>query len=145
MPASHHRLVLLCVLIAAALLSFSAARAEDKPEEKKVDVTGKWKWTVTRNNQSRDTILTLKQDGEKVTGTLSGRREGQETEISDGKIKGNELSFTITRDTNNGKVTQKYAGKVDGDAIKGTIETSRDGGQSRSRDWEAKRVKEEKK
>ena len=37
----------------------------------------------------------------------------------------------------------KYNGKVDGDTIKGKTETTRGDGQSRERDWEAKRAKDD--
>ena len=39
-------------------------------------------------------------------------------------------------------MTTKYTGKVSGDTIKGKTERERDG-QTQSRDWEAKRAKEE--
>jgi hypothetical protein len=39
------------------------------------------------------------------------------------------------------KFTQKYAGKVSGDAIKGKIEFEREG-QTQTIDWNAKRAKE---
>jgi len=51
---------------------------------------------------------------------------------------------SITRERNGTKFTAAYKGKLDGDTIKRTIETERDG-QKNSREWEAKRVNEEKK
>ena len=39
------------------------------------------------------------------------------------------------------KVVSKYTGKVDGDTIKGKVETKRGDQEGRSRDWEAKRAK----
>jgi len=47
--------------------------------------------------------LELKVDGDKVTGTLtSPGRDGTpaKTEISDGKLKDGEVSFTVTREFN---------------------------------------------
>jgi hypothetical protein len=86
--------------------------------------------------------LKLKAEGEKLTGSLSspGRQGGEarETAIANGKVKGDEVSFDVTREFGDNKVTMKYSGKVSGDAIKGKIETERDG-NARSRDWEAKR------
>jgi hypothetical protein len=86
-------------------------------------------------------------DGEKLTGAVisPGRQGGDPTEtaIADGKVKGNEISFTVTREFNNNKMVQKYSGKVDGDAIKGKIEFDRNG-EAQSRDWEAKREVEKK-
>ena len=53
---------------------------------------------------------------------------------------GEEISFQVSREFNGNKIVQKYHGKISGDTIKGKIESpGRDGGEARSRDWEAKR------
>lgn len=129
----------LLALVAVALGLFSASvQAQDK----KVDVTGKWAWTQPGRDggAGREIVLTLKQEGDKVTGSLPGRQGGEPTQITDGKIAGDMLTFTVTRETPNGKFSQKYSGKVDGDSIKGKIAMDR-GGESTERDWEAKRQK----
>jgi hypothetical protein len=107
------------------------------------DVTGTWGWTRPGRNGGADQKMTLKlkADGEKLTGTLtSPGRDGQSTDtaITDGKVKGDEVSFTVTREYNNNKMVAKYSGKVSADTIKGKIESERNG-QTQSRDWEAKR------
>lgn len=118
-----------CLLFTLVL----AANAQDK----KVDPTGTWKWSFTgQNGQTRETTLNLKLDGDKLTGTISGR--GGETAIEEAKIKGEEISFQVTREFQGNKVTMKYNGKISGDTIKGKTETQRDG-EPRTRDWEAKR------
>ena len=95
----------------------------------------------------RKMTLKLKTEGDKVTGKLisPGRQGGDpvETDIKDGKIKEGEVSFTVTREFNGNKMTSKYTGKVTAETIKGKIETERDG-ETRSRDWEAKREKQQK-
>jgi hypothetical protein len=123
---------MLAIGLAAGLLG-SSARGDDK----KLDATGTWKWTVERNGQTFEPVLKLKQDGEKLTGTISGRN-GNETEIENGKVKDGEVSFTVTRTFGDNKIVQKYHGKLSGDSIKGKIEFERDG-EAQSRDWEAKR------
>ncbi|HEY7117684.1 MAG TPA: hypothetical protein VH475_13930 [Tepidisphaeraceae bacterium] len=125
--------VLVGVMVASAWAG--TARAADK------DATGTWKWTMPgRNgNPGREVSLKLKQDGEKLTGTLGGGQN--ETEIKDGKIKDGELSFSVTRKRQDQEFTTKYSGKLDGDTIKGKTEFDRNG-QTQSRDWEAKRAKE---
>ncbi len=93
--------------------------------------------------EGRKMTLKLKVEGDKLTGTMSSPgREGKATDtaISEGKVKGDEISFSVTREFNGNKMTSKYSGKVTADAIKGKIETERDG-NTRSRDWEAKREK----
>lgn len=126
-------------VFACALMAFSV-----QAQDKKVDPTGTWTWTSQGRGggQERKSTLKLKLEGEKLTGAMvtPGRQGGdpRETPIEDGKIKGDEISFTITREFNNNKMVFKYSGKVSGDTLKGKIDSERDG-QTRSRDWEAKR------
>lgn len=102
------------------------------------DATGKWTWKLKFQEREIEQNLVLKQEGEKLTGTLgTGERKA---EIADGKVKGDEVSFTVTRERNGQQFKTNYKGKVEGDTIKGTIVTTRDG-QERSREWVATRVK----
>ena len=129
-----------CVALLVGLSAF--AIAEDK-EKAKADPTGTWKWSTTFNNQTRESTLKLKLDGDKLTGAMVGR-DNKETAIEEAAFKDNEVTFNFTRERNGQKFTSKYKGKLDGDTIKGTIESERDG-KTNSREWEAKREKEEKK
>ena len=62
------------------------------------------------------------------------------TDISDGKIKGDEISFSVKREFNGNAMVMKYNGKVEGDKITGKIEMpGRNGGDPTSRDWTATR------
>jgi hypothetical protein len=63
-----------------------------------------------------------------------------DTEIQDGKFKDGDISFSVTRERNGQKFSQKYAGKLSGDTIKGTVEIERNG-ETMKVDWEAKRDK----
>jgi len=127
-------MVLVLVLVAVA----SVAQAADKP-----DPTGTWKWTVQMGDQSREVTLKLKLEGEKLTGAMVGRND-RETPIQEAKYKDGEVSFKVVREREGRKMTTTYTGKVSGDTIKGKVEfQGRD--QARTRDWEAKRVKEEEK
>lgn len=101
--------------------------------------TGTWKWTVTFNNNTREQTLTLKLEGDKLTGTLLGRNN-QEIPIDNASFKDDKISFTVTREFNGQRFTTKYSGTIKGDTITGKIEMERDG-QAISRDWEAKRQK----
>jgi hypothetical protein len=103
------------------------------------DPTGTWKWTTMYQGKSRDVTVKLKLEGDKLTGTIPGQGT-QEVAISDAMFKDGNVSFSVDREVNGQKITQKYSGTVSGDTIKGTIETTR-GGQSQSREWEAKRQK----
>ena len=117
--------------------------AEAKAQDKKADVAGPWSWTMKGRQGRPDRTITakFKVDGEKVTGTVtSPGRDNQtnDTEIKEGTIKGDELSFTVTREFNGNTMKSKYTGKVSGDTIKGKMEYERNG-EPVSRDWEAKR------
>lgn len=120
-----------CLVLALAFTSSVLA------QDKKIDVTGTWKSSITnQNGQVRESTFKLKAEGEKLTGTVSGRQN--DTAIEEGRIKGDEISFKVTREFNNNRMVTKYTGKVAGDTIKGKSETQRDG-EPRSRDWVAKR------
>ena len=113
-------------------LGFTASAAE-----KKADPTGTWKSSYTnQDGQVRESTVKLKVEGDKLTGTVSGRNG--ETAIEQGKITGDEISFQVTREFNGNKVVMKYSGKVSGDTIKGKSESQRDG-QPQTRDWVAKK------
>ena len=129
-----------------SLADVSLSRAADNT--KKADPSGTWTWTTPGRNGGADRKMTLKlkTEGEKVTGTLSSPgRDGEEmkSEIENAKIKGDEISFSVTREFNGNKRTMKYNGKIAGDVIKGKTEFERNN-ETQSRDWEAKRATEAK-
>jgi hypothetical protein len=107
------RLLFVVTMLLAATVSLVAA-----------DVTGKWVAETPGRNGGppRQTVFVLKADGAKLTGTFTGGggRGGAAvpTEISDGKIDGDKVSFTVKRETPNGPMETKYAGTVSGDELK---------------------------
>jgi hypothetical protein len=101
-------------------------------------VDGKWSWTQMRQNQEVTMVLELKQDGEKLTGTLT--RGDMKSEIKEGTIKGADLAFVTIVERDGNQFKSNYKGKLDGDKITGTI-TSNFGGQERTREWTANRSK----
>lgn len=120
--------------VAFAIAGFvSTAVAADDP-------TGLWKYTVMFGDQSREVNLTLKLEGDKLTGSMPGRNNTQ-TEIEDGKFKDGVVSFKVTRTRGDQKRTSEYSGKLEGDTIKGTVKGTGRDGQPTSRDWTATRVK----
>lgn len=119
-----------CLLLALGL----SAQAADK----KNDPTGTWTWSVPgRDGNTREVTGKLKLDGDKLTGSISGRQN--DTNIEDAKLDGDQISFKVTREVGGNKIVSKYSGKIAGDSIKGKIESEREG-QPTSRDWEAKRA-----
>ncbi len=111
------------------LLSLVATAAE---------IDGKWRAEFsTPNGQTRTTTFTFKADGDKLTGTVSGRQS--DTEITEGKISGDEISFVVVRSFGGEERKMQYKGKVAGDEIKMTVQFSPD---MPAREMVAKRVKE---
>ena len=113
------------------------------------DANGSWSWTTPGRNGGPDRKITLKLkvEGEKVTGKVSmPGREGAviETDIEEGKIKGDDISFKVVREFNGNRRATSYTGKIAGDAIKGKSEFENRDGEKMSRDWEAKRDAEKK-
>ena len=92
------------------------------------DVTGKWTYEAPGRggNPGRPTTITLKQDGNNLTGTVPGgmgRGGGGGTppadiEISNGKVDGDKISFEVKRTTPNGDFVTKYEGTLMGDELK---------------------------
>jgi len=64
------------------------------------------------------------------------------TGIDDGKVTGNEVSFTVLNVLS--KTTLKYNGTVSGNMIKGTVEISRSG-KTTTHDWSVRRETPKKK
>jgi hypothetical protein len=102
------------------------------------NVDGKWVAQVPgRGGQTSETTFTFKADGAKLTGTVTGRQG--EAPISDGMIKGDDISFTQTFEVQGNSIKVIYTGKVTGDEIKMT--RKRDGGDQPATEFTAKRVK----
>ncbi len=123
------RLVSVVIALVVAGVVSSSLAAENP--------TGTWKWTASFGGQEREQTLTLKLEGDKLTGSMPGR-DGAPTQISDGTFKDDKVSFSVTREFNGQKRTTKYSGTVKGDTITGKSERERDG-QTTSTDWVAKR------
>jgi hypothetical protein len=141
-------LTLIVALAGLSVLSVSGA------ETSIADPTGSWKVTVsTTNTQARPTpqTLKLKIDGGKLSGTLTynssgvinGKARVSEGPITEAKLQGNEISFNFTHPPSVGNgpnANYSYQGKISGDTIKGTF-TMEWMGNSRTRGWQAERVK----
>lgn len=100
------------------------------------DVSGKWVAQVPgRDGQTRETTIVLKQEGENLTGSVSGR-QGAMTPIADGKVSGDTVTFTVTMERGGNTIKQTYSGKVSGNEI----QFKREGGQGPAREFVAKRA-----
>ena len=142
MQSKRNALATLLTLTACVTLMATAAT---QAAETKADPTGTWTWSQPGRGggPDRTNSITLKLDGDKLTGKMTspGRGGGPnvETEITNGKVTGDEVSFTVVREINDNKITSKYTGKITGDTIKGKVQVDRNGDAQDPRDWEAKR------
>jgi len=100
---------------------------------------GKWTWKQMGQNGEVAMTLELKQDGEKLTGSVMREGSDMKTEIKDGKIKDNEISFVTVVERNGMERKTMYKGKIEGDSIKGNVVSNRQG-QEQSREWVAKKA-----
>ena len=102
------------------------------------DINGKWIAQVPgRDGQTRETTFNFKVEENKLTGTVTGRQG--DNPISDGKISGEDISFTVTPNFGGNQVKLLYKGKIVGDEIK--LTRTREGGDQPGQEFTAKRVK----
>ncbi len=88
------------------------------------DLTGKWTAeTKGRDGETRTQTFNLKQDGSTLTGTVSSPMG--ESEISDGKVDGDKVSFVVKMERNGNEMKMPYTGKVSGDEIQFKVESPR--------------------
>jgi hypothetical protein len=105
----------------------------------KAAASGNWNTALILGDGNRiEGTLKLKQDGDKLSGATV--RNENETQIEDGKIAGDEITFKVIRDRDGRKVTAKYKGKITGDTVKGKVESDWSG-DWQTLDWEATRGK----
>jgi hypothetical protein len=82
------------------------------------DIDGKWSGTITGMDMKVD--FTFKADGKTLSGTHIVN--GQETAFKDGKIDGNNISFTVSLDMGGEATKIEHKGVISGDQIKMTYE-----------------------
>ena len=95
------------VAIVATVMLISAQAAS---------VDGTWKLTLETQQGTANPVITLKQDGENLTGTYKGRLG--EAPLK-GTLKGNEITFTVKLSVQGQDFEIVYTGTVDGDSMKG--------------------------
>jgi hypothetical protein len=115
-----------CFMFAALTLAWAA------------DVNGKWTAQVPgRDGQTRELTFTFKAEGEKLTGSMSGQQG--DSEITDGKISGDQISFTVKINMQGNERKFLYKGTVSGDEMK--VTRTIEGGNRPPQEFTAKRVK----
>jgi hypothetical protein len=103
----------LCALFAGAALA--------------ADISGNWSGTMQMGDNPFTLTYALKQDGEKLTGTVTGP-QGDPMPLADGKVTGDKVSFSVQ--ANMGGTPTKFVseGIIKGDEI--TLTTKVEGGEA---------------
>jgi hypothetical protein len=115
---------LLLTLMAVFALAASAA-----------DISGNWKGTAEGPNGAIERTFTFKQDGAKLTGETNSQFTGKST-ITDGKVEGDTISFSITAKFQDQEMKLTYKGKITGDTIKLSSDF---GGNGQTIEWTLKK------
>ena len=100
------------------------------------DISGKWKGTAETPVGTTERTFVFKVDGTNLTGETVSNRFGKST-IDDGKIDGDNVTFTVTINIDGNEAKVNYKGKVSGDSIKFTVQVP---GLDQSIEYTAKRI-----
>ena len=105
-------MTLLIALLGLFVLSASSA-----------DISGNWKGTAETPNGTVERTFTFKVDGNKVTGETTSQLFGKSA-IMDGKIEGDDVTFSILVKFQDNEMKVNYKGKVNpnGNEIKFTAQ-----------------------
>jgi hypothetical protein len=114
------------LLMLMALFAFAASAA---------DISGNWTGSAEGPNGAITRTFTFKQDGGKLTGETNSEYTGKST-ITDGKVEGDTLSFSITAKFQDNEMKLTYKGKITGDTIKLSSDF---GGNGQTIEWTLKK------
>ena len=118
------RLIVLLTVIAVIAAAALAA-----------DINGTWKATAEGPNGSMERTFVFKVEGNKVSGETTSSMMGKST-ITDGKIDGDSISFTITGKIGDNEMKLTYNGKIKDNEI---VFQSSAGGGGQTIEWHAKK------
>jgi hypothetical protein len=125
------------ILSAALVLGFCGlAGAAD------VDPVGTWKCEYMIGDQMRTAELTIKKDGDKLSGTMNWPDQKDE-KLKDVKLKDGDLTFSAVRVFMDNKIPIEYKLTITGDKLKGKG-AAEFGGNKQEFDIEGKREKKDK-
>jgi len=118
------------VIVAAAFAAVASA----------ADISGTWKGTAEMQGNAIARTFVFKVDGSKLTGETTSEMMGTSA-ITDGKIDGDNISFTVTAKFQDNEMKLNYKGKVSGDTIKLTVDFSGfGGGGGQTIEWTLKKA-----
>jgi hypothetical protein len=119
------------LVVSIALLCLVSALA--------ADISGKWTAVITTGIGEMNYTFDFKVEGEKLTGkaVMSMGSNASESVLTEGSVKGDEISFVETLKVQGQELRCEYKGKIAGDEIRG----SRTVGSFGTEEFVAKRAK----
>jgi len=86
------------------------------------DISGKWTTTIKTAIGAMNYTFDFKAEGEKLTGkaVMSMGGESSESVLSEGSVKGDEISFVETLKVQGQELRCEYKGRISGDEIRGS-------------------------
>ena len=119
------------LLVSVALLCLIPAFA--------ADISGKWTTAIQTGIGVMNYTFDFKVEGEKLLGkaVMSMGGNSSESDLTEGSVKGDEISFVETLKVQGQELRAEYKGKISGDEIRG----SRQVGSYGTEDFVAKRAK----
>ncbi|MDX1567211.1 MAG: hypothetical protein R3223_05370 [Longimicrobiales bacterium] len=111
--ASRLWTVALAVVLLALLPGAGELAAQD------VDVSGTWNMTVQSQQGTTNPSVTLRQDGQSLTGRYSSETLG-DAEVT-GSVNGNEITFSFTANMGGQSIPATYTATVEGDEMSGDL------------------------
>jgi hypothetical protein len=119
------RLLVLLALLGLAAVAVLAA-----------DIAGTWKGTADGPNGSMERTFVFKVDGSKLRGETTSSMLGK-SEITDGKVDGDNVSFSISASYQGNDMKINYKGKAKGNDMDLTADVP---GVDQSFEWHLKKV-----
>jgi hypothetical protein len=123
-PNAAVRSILTVLMMIVASPFLAAAHAES--------VSGGWELTVETPQGAANPTIDITQDGEKLSGTYTGRLGKSELH---GSVKGNEIRFSVKLTVRDQDFIVTYTGRIEGGSMSGTVQF----GDSSSGKWSARR------
>jgi len=86
------------------------------------DVAGKWTGQVPAAQGQAESVITFvfKVDGDNLTGTINNSQQPGDVELKEGKVTGDDITFSLTRNIGGTDTKVVWKGTIAGDEIKFT-------------------------
>ena len=107
---------LVIVTLAASLLAACASTPPQPKQPKRADLSGEWVLTTESQMGQQDALMTVRQTGKVLAGTISGQVGAVDLA---GSVNGAAVAFNYTLNVHGKDLKLDYAGTVEGDTIKG--------------------------